>query len=78
MRATVKQAGLRCPYFAEPASVKRLRFLLTRAGVLAAEIRASVGGTLPEYLALNPGLPLWAAVALVLEAAGRFTPKEAP
>ena len=49
--------------------------MLTRAKVTGAEINASVGTNLGGFLALNPLLPLWAAVALVLESTGQFTRK---
>ncbi len=49
----------------EPATVERLRQLLRRAGVQGPEILASVGKDVAGFLAINRGLPLWAAVALV-------------
>jgi hypothetical protein len=73
MRNHIKAAGLRAPNRVEPATVPRLRSLLKRASVTGPEITASVGTTLGGFLALNPLLPLWAAVALVLESTGRFT-----
>jgi hypothetical protein len=73
MRNHIKAAGLRSPNRVEPATVARLRSLLKRASVTGPEITASVGTTLGGFLALNPLLPLWAAVALVLESTGRFT-----
>lgn len=75
MREHIKAAGLRSPDSTEPATVSRLRSALTRAGVQGPEIIGSVGTTLAGFLALNPRLPLWAAIALVLEATGRFTAK---
>jgi hypothetical protein len=69
-----KAAGLRAPNRLEPASVPRLRQLLRRAGVSNTEAEASVGCSLRDYLKLNSDYPLWAAVALALEATGRFTP----
>lgn len=75
MRGHLRQAGISIKYDAEPASVERLRSLLSvKARVHAAEARAAVGKPLGEFLGMNPMLPLWAAVALVLEATGRFTP----
>ena len=73
MRNHIKAAGLRAPIRTEPATQPRLRSLLHHAGVAASEANEAVGTTLTGYLKLNPGLPLWAALALVLEATGRFT-----
>ena len=73
MRNHIKAAGLRAPIRTEPATQTRLRSLLHHAGVAASEANEAVGTTLSGYLKLNPGLPLWAALALVLEATGRFT-----
>ena len=73
MRNHISAAGLRAPPRAEPATTKRLRTTLHLAGVDAVESREAVGTTLSGYLSLNPNLPLWAALALVLEATGRFT-----
>ena len=75
MRCHIKAAGLRAPISIEPATVTRLRSCLKRAGVQGVEILDSLGTTLTGYLKLNPSLPLWAALALVLEATGRFTAK---
>lgn len=75
MRAHLATAGVRAPDSGEPATANRLRLLLRRAGVGNDEARTAVGVDMDEYLSLNPGLPLWAAVALVLEATGRFTPE---
>ena len=72
MRNHIKAAGLRAPNCAEPATASRLRTLLHHAGIDAPEANEAVGTTLSGYLKLNPGLPLWAALALVLEATGRF------
>ena len=69
----LRAAGLRSPDISEPATVTRLRCLLRRAGVDGPEIMACVGSTLAGYLLRNPSLPLWAALALVLESTGRFT-----
>lgn len=73
MRDHLRAAGLQSPDRNEPATVTRLRCLLRRAGVDGPEIMACVGSTLAGYLQRNPSLPLWAALALVLEATGRFT-----
>jgi len=70
MKAHIKAAGLRAPNQLEPASVNRLRRLLTRAGVTPQATYEALGTNLRGYLKLNPRLPLWAALALILEAAG--------
>jgi hypothetical protein len=49
--------------------------MLTRAKVAGVEIKDSLGTSLAGFLKLNNRLPLWAALALVLEATGRFTLK---
>lgn len=72
MRAHISAAGLRVSDNIEPATVTRLRSLLRRVGIQGPEIDASVGTDLVGFLKLNPLLPLWAAVALVLESTGRF------
>ena len=72
MKAHIKAAGLRSPNQMEPATVSRLRRLLNRAQVTGTETNNSLGITLSGYLKLNPLLPLWAALALVLEANGKF------
>ena len=72
MRDHIKAAGLRVPNQMEPATVTRLRRMLTRAKVAAVEIKDSLGTSLAGFLKLNGRLPLWAALALVLEATGRF------
>ena len=73
MRQHIKAAGLRAPIHHKPATVTRLRSLLRRAGVSGVETAESVGVSLAGFLTMNTGLPLWAALALVLEAIGRFT-----
>ena len=73
MRNHIKAAGLRAPVRAEPATQPRLRYLLQQAGVKAGDANDAVGTTLSGYLKLNPSLPLWAALALVLESTNRFT-----
>jgi len=72
MRDHIKTAGLRSPNQMEPATVTRLRSLLKRAKINGHEIKEVLGTTLSGYLKLNPLLPLWAALALVLEATGGF------
>ena len=74
MRDHIKAAGQRSPYRTEPATASRLRSSLKRAQITGSQINDSLGTTLSGYLKLNPLLPLWAALALVLEATGRFTP----
>jgi hypothetical protein len=76
MRAHLKSAGLIVKSSAEPATVTRLKALLRKAGVNGPEIASSIGGSIAQYLGLNPMLPLWAALALLLESTGRFTPRE--
>lgn len=73
MREHIKAAGIRAPIRFEPATVPRLRSMLKRAHVTGQEITDSIGTTLAGYLKLNPLLPLWAALALVLEATGKFS-----
>ena len=74
MRGHLRAAGVCIKYSSEPATASRLRSILRRAGVHSPEVRDSVGTDPAGYLQLNPGLPLWAAVAIVLEGTGRFTP----
>lgn len=71
MRGHIKAAGLRSPNYMEPATPSRLRAFLKRAKVTPVEALESLGTTLAGYLKLNPLLPLWAALALVLEATGK-------
>ena len=75
MRNHIKAAGLHAPIRTEPATQPRLRSLLHHAGVAASEANEAAGTTLSGYLKLNPGLPLWAALALMLEATAKFTVK---
>jgi hypothetical protein len=75
MRAHLKAARLRIADSNEPATVPRVRSLLRKAGVTGSEISESVGTAIAGFLTMNPSLPLWAAVALILELTGRFTPK---
>lgn len=74
MRAHLKVAGLIVSHSTEPATVRRLKSLLRRVGVLGPDIANVIGTDLTGYLRMNPGLPLWAALALLLEATGKFTP----
>lgn len=73
MKAHIKAAGLRVPHKLEPASTNRLRRLLNRADVSPETTFETLGVNLKGYLTLNPGLPLWAALAWILEATGKFT-----
>jgi hypothetical protein len=75
MRDHLRMAGLRVTVSAEPATVNRVKTKLRSVGVQSPEIQAAIGMPLSRWLASNPGLPLWAALALVLESAGRFTPE---
>lgn len=73
MRDHLRAAGLRVSSNLEPATVKRLRSLLRRVGIRESDVRDCVGTNLTGYLEKNPDLPLWAALALILEATGGFT-----
>ena len=75
MKLHITTAGLRAPYWKEPASATRLRSMLHKAGIDGTTTKEAIGTTLGGYLTLNPLLPLWAALALVLEATGQFTPE---
>lgn len=72
MRAHLRAAGVSVADDAEPATVGRLRSKLRQAGITAADSQQAVGLPLSAYLRRNPDLPLWAAVALVCEADGRW------
>lgn len=77
MRAHLRAAGVTVADDAEPATVPRLAAKLRQAGLTLTDARAAVGLTLAEYLRRNPDLPLWAALALVLEAEGTYTAQAA-
>lgn len=47
---------------------------LRSIGIHSPEVQEAVGMTLAGFLTANPRLPLWVALAMVLEAIGRFTP----
>jgi hypothetical protein len=66
-RAILQHYGLRIGSAEEPTTVRRLRQLLRRAGVLGHQAEQAVGCKLERYLELNPGWPLWHMVAAVLE-----------
>jgi hypothetical protein len=72
MRATLVGAGLRISNSQEPATVCRIRQLLRRVGKVGLDSGAlghTVSGPLSVagWLERNPRMPLWAAVALILE-----------
>lgn len=73
MRDHLRAAHLKVGSNLEPATVKRLRSLLRRVGVVGPDIQDCLGTSLAGYLVKNPDLPLWAALALILEATGGFT-----
>lgn len=73
MRAHLKAAAIRVPDSAEPATAVRVKALLRKIKLTGPEIAEAVGTGIAGFLKLNTGLPLWAAVALILEATGRFT-----
>jgi hypothetical protein len=75
MRDHLSMAGLRVTVNTEPASVNRMKTKLRGVGVHSPEIQEAIGMPLAKFLKVNPGLPLWAALALVLESVGRFTPE---
>lgn len=75
MRGHLSMAGLRVNVSMEPATVNRLKTKLRSIGVHSPEIQEAIGMPLAKFLKVNPGLPLWAALALVLESVGRFTPE---
>jgi hypothetical protein len=74
LRAHLTAAGLRVTVSCEPATALRMKAKLRSIGIHSPEVQAAVGMSLTAYLKSNPRLPLWAALALVLEATGRFTP----
>lgn len=74
MREHLRMAGIRIKYSQEPATVRRLKTLLRRVGIASPVIQESIGMSLSKFLTVNPRLPLWAALALVLESTGMFTP----
>ena len=73
MRDHLRAAGVRIGSNLEPATTTRLRSVLRSVGIQGPETQEAVGCGPEKFLALNPSLPLWAAVALVLEATGRFS-----
>ncbi len=73
MRDHLRAARLRVACNLEPATVKRLQSLLRRVGIYGPDVQDCLGTNLQGYLERNPDLPLWAALALILEATGGFT-----
>lgn len=76
LRAHLTVARLRVGVSNEPATAARLKAKLRGIGVQSPEVQEAVGMTLANFLRANPRLPLWVALAMVLEATGRFTPVE--
>lgn len=74
LRAHLTVAKLRVTVSGEPATVARTKAKLRSIGILSPEVQEAVGMTLADFLSANPRLPLSAALAMVLEATGRFTP----
>ena len=70
-------AGVKVAVSTEPATAQRMKAKLRAVGIHSPEIQEAIGMTLGRFLEVNPGLPLWAALALVLESIGRFTPEGA-
>lgn len=75
MRAHLRAARVRVGSDNEPATVPRIKAKLRAVGIHSPEIQDAIGMPLGRFLEVNPKLPLWAALALVLESAGRFTPE---
>ena len=73
MKNHIRAAGLRVPFWLEPATTHRLRAFLHKAGIPNGATKEAIGTTIGVYLGSNRDLPLWAALALVIEATGRFT-----
>lgn len=78
MRGHLKAAGLQVRHNGEPATVARLKTKLRAVGIHGPEIQDAIGLPLRSFLQVNPGLPLWAALALVLESTGRYADKGVP
>lgn len=74
LRAHLTVARLRVSVSNEPATAARLKAKLRSIGIQSPEVQEAVGTTLAGFLKLNPRLPLWVSLAMVLEATGRFTP----
>lgn len=76
MRGHLKAAGIQVRHNGEPATVARLKTKLRAVGIHGSEIQDAIGMSLRRFLQVNAGLPLWAALALVLESTGRFAVAE--
>ena len=74
LRAHLTVARLRVGVSNEPATGARMKAKLRSIGIQSPEVQEAVGMTLAGFLKVNPRLPLWVALAMVLEATGRFTP----
>lgn len=75
IRSYLRAVGLQVKYYFEPATAIRLKRLLRSVGVMGLETLESVGTSITGFLSMHPRLPLCAALALVLEATGRFAIK---
>lgn len=75
MRDHLRIAGVLITANAEPATAPRVKAKLREAGVRSPEVHAAIGMPVERWLSVNPRLPLWAAVALILESTERFTPE---
>lgn len=79
LRDYLRCAGIRIANMQEPTTYPRLLQVLRRVGVSGADITKSVGLVSEGFKTTVPNLPLWAAVALVLESlsevTGRFRPQ---
>ncbi len=73
MRGHLKVAGVKVGASTEPATVQRMKAKLRAIGIHSPEVQEAIGMPLSRFLEVNPRLPLWAALALVLESTGRFT-----
>lgn len=69
MRSMLVKHRIRIANDNEPATPQRLMQLCRRAGMTQAQFEVANGCSPERFLNLNPRLPLWAAVALTLEAA---------
>lgn len=67
MRAHLRAAGIRLRSDLEPATAARVASLMRRRKIAGPVIRDALGVSIAGYLKKNPGLPLWAAAALILE-----------
>jgi hypothetical protein len=73
MRAIIRMSGIaKAPPDFEPATPERVNQLVKRTGISTPEIHEAIGCTTAEYVRKNENLPLWVAVAHVLELTGKF------